>query len=374
MVEQVFRGITYTVKTATSNNQTLWGTPKPDWLAALGGNNQVFAGAGNDVVLAGVSFTRIGNYDLYGGEAIFYNPLPNAGNNKVFAGSGNDYVATGAGNDVVYLGEGNDIFDGANGGNDTIYAGAGNDIIDVGGLGKKTVYAGAGNDIINALYAGSNSVIYAGAGNDNIVFVPSAFPNDPGKPLINGGQGDNNILAAGNSRIITGEGDDLIGVDSGSGLVCAGGGADTIFTASFTSSGDSLVYGGSGNDTIVSGTGSDTIYAGGGNDTINLRGGVVDLRGFLVDTLNTDSVYIPGGGNDIVYAGKGRDTYILGTGAGVTTIYGYESNERIDLTGLGLSMADVSLTQSSADALLSVGSDQLAILKWTDVNAVSFFV
>jgi ABC-type tungstate transport system permease subunit len=68
MAEQVFRGITYTVKTATLNNPTLQGTPKPGWLAVLGSNNQVFASVGNDVVL----------------------------------------VATGTGNDVVYLGKGSD--------------------------------------------------------------------------------------------------------------------------------------------------------------------------------------------------------------------------------------------------------------------------
>lgn len=138
MTTRIFRGITCTEQTATANDQTLNGTPDPDWLVALGGNNKVFARAGNDVVLAGVSFAGIGTFPPYGGEAIFYSPLPDAGDNRVDAGSGNDYVATGAGNDAVDLGKGNDIFDGGLGGNDTIRAGAGNDIIDAGGTGNKT--------------------------------------------------------------------------------------------------------------------------------------------------------------------------------------------------------------------------------------------
>ena len=59
---------------------------------------------GNDVVLAGVDFLRTGNYTQFGGEAVFWKPRTDAGNNIVITGAGDDYVVTGIGNDVVDLG------------------------------------------------------------------------------------------------------------------------------------------------------------------------------------------------------------------------------------------------------------------------------
>jgi hypothetical protein len=94
MVTTIFRGITYDVKTATANSQTLTGTFGNDWIEALGGNNQVSTGAGNDVVLAGVNFLFIGNYEPFGGEAIFWGGRSDAGNNVV--DSGNDTVILGS--------------------------------------------------------------------------------------------------------------------------------------------------------------------------------------------------------------------------------------------------------------------------------------
>jgi hypothetical protein len=57
-----------------------------------------------------------------------------------------------------------------------------------------------------------------------------------------------------------------------------------------------------------------------------------------------------------------------GLGAGVTTIYGYGANDRIDV----MDLTGVTLTQSGSNTLIGVGSDQLAILDQTSVSAVTF--
>jgi Ca2+-binding RTX toxin-like protein len=348
MATVTFRGITYTPTIASSNNQTLIGTQKPDWLQALGGNNRIFARSGNDVVLAGVEVTSITGFPPFGGEAIFYNPLVDqagnniAGNNIIDAGSGNDYVATGLGNDVVYLGDGNDIFDGA-GGNNAIFGGAGNDLISM------------------ITIEGNRQLVDAGSGNDTVFL----FSQEGGRHFINGGSGNDDIAANGNSKIVAGAGDDLIGVTLGAvvnsqgSIVDAGAGKDTIYA--FT--GDNLLYGGLDNDTIVSGRGNDTIFAGAGNDVINLRGGNATLRGQLAtffDVLFGGAPPVVGGGKDKVYLGGGKDIVLLGSGANFkpATIYGFGANDRLDVGGL-----DIAVSRRGANTILSAGGDPVAVLK-----------
>jgi Ca2+-binding RTX toxin-like protein len=391
---RTFRGITYTVKTSTLDNQTLIGTPSPDWFETLGVNNNIITGSGNDVILTDVDFLYIDDYSPYGGEAVFYSPRSVTGDDIVFAGDGDDYLVTGGGNNLVFLGQGNDIFDGAfrsGGSNDTIYAGQGDDIIDdVNGGGNKTVYGGSGNDRIRAgNYDGSGDIsIYAGSGNNSIsgfganVIIDAGTGNDfidgtGTNVIINAGTGNDDIVA--NGKVIAGPGDDFIGLYTFSSFgytdsAYGGTGSDTIFTLSFDPSEHGLISGGSGNDKIISGIGSDTIYDDQGNDVINLRGGSVNLRDSLVDYFGDTVLEVPGGGNDTVYAGTGYDTFILGLGDGVSTIIGYSADERIDLTGLGLSSSDVSLSQNGLDTFLNVGADQVAILEGTQVNSVAFFV
>lgn len=92
--------------------------------------NQLWAGAGNDLV--------------YGA----------AGNDHIGAKEGNDTIFAGDGNDIVYGGAdtGNDLIDGA-GGADKLYSGAGNDTVD-GGAGDDQLFDSTGDDI----YTGGDGV------------------------------------------------------------------------------------------------------------------------------------------------------------------------------------------------------------------------
>lgn len=347
MTTRQFRGIDYTPTIASSNNQTLIGTQGADWLEALGGNNLIFARSGNDVVLAGIKYGSIENLSLFGGQAIFYDPLLDeqgnsiAGNNWIDVGSGDDYVATGSGNDTVFLGDGNDISDGSNG-NDLIIAGAGNDTV--------SVFA---SEFIKDL-------VSAGSGDDTVfLFSPVG-----GDYWIDGGSGNDDLAIYGSGQIFAGFGDDVIGLNigafvTGDSTVYASSGKDTIYAYT----GDNLLYGGANDDTIISGIGSDIIYTGEGNDVVNLRGDAATLRGHLAEFINESFGAIPsvvGGGKDKVYLGHGKDTIVLGSGDGfkTATIYGFGASDRLDVGGL-----DVALSHNGCNTIVSAGSNLLATLK-----------
>jgi Ca2+-binding RTX toxin-like protein len=384
MATQVFRGITYDVKTATGDGQTLQGTPLDDWLVALGGSNTIRAGKGNDVILAGVEFGSISDdYPPYGGAAIFYERLPSAGNNLIDAGSGDDYVVAGSGNDIIKLGSGNNIFDGNPGGNDQVFAGNGDDIIDTGN-GNNVIDAGGGHNRIY-LTAG-NSFVSAGSGNDVVttneiglgaldfyLCSTEGVTAQPYKQVINAGNGDNQIqlLVFGQTTITTGSGNDFVltasinqgffnaGVNLDSVDILTGYGNDTVITLSTKS----LIRAGCGNDRIIAGRGDDSIFAGSGDDVINLRGEIISIPspvntvGFNAALFGVSELPVSGGGNDTVYLENGIDTVILGS-TGFATIYGFGRNDKLDVNGL-----NATFTRQGQDTLISSGATSLGILR-----------
>ncbi len=380
MTTQVFRGIEYKIKIATGDNQKLKGTKKPDWLVALGGDNIVNGGQGDDVILAGVDFLggfSIGDVPPWGGEGIILNnPLPIAGNNIIYAGAGNDFVAVGQGNSTVYLGSGNNTFDGTYGGNNLVFAGSGNDVIDVGGIGTSTINAGDGN---NRVFLGvGEASIKTGSGNDLIAQSGYGFNTivnyvikQGGQPYtqsIDAGDGDNQIGLSifGHATIKTGSGNDFVvaasitrsflngPVNSDSVSISTGRGRDTVITFSTKS----LIKTRDGNDLFITGKGDDTIYAKGRNNVINLRGATIDVPNPLSDVLEVTSLDVIGGGKDTVYLDKGHNTVMLGNNGGFATIYGFGRSDRLDMGGL-----NTSFTRSGHDTLISAGGSSIGILK-----------
>ena len=144
-----------------------------------------------------------------------------------------------------------------------------------------------------------------------------------------------------------GSGDDVLLGNSAANVLSGNAGNDTL-------------VGRGGNDTLNGGAGSDTVsyVSSGAGVTINLKSG--SARGDGSDTLisvenavgsvfndtitGSDSANVlnGGGGNDTLSGGKGVDTYVF-TDAGTDTISGYETGEDIDLSGLGVTMANVSI-------------------------------
>ena len=241
------------------------------------------------------------------------------GNDTINAGEGNDYVHGGGGDDIINAGEGgNTIYGGL--GADTITAGSGADSIrggdgslDPGVDASDTINAGAGNDTIwgeggnDTIYAeGGNDTAYGGDGDDTIYGAEGSdtLYGQAGDDTLDGGI-DNDIMhgGIGEDTLTGGIGnDELYGDDQGD-ILDAGDGDDTIEGGT----GADTITGGLGADTIDGGTDADTINAGGGNDTID-----------------------GGTGNDTINAGDGDDTIEGGTGA--DTITGGAGTDRFVFT------------------------------------------
>jgi hypothetical protein len=190
------------------------------------------------------------------------------------------------------------------------------DISALANRGENTLYVKTSTNRIMAMFG--NNTIYAG---------------EEAKSIQTG---------VGNDRLYTGSGDDLIQAGAGNNLIYAGEGINRVFTEI----GDDTIYMGSGNDTISAGLGNNLIYAGEGSNTI----------------IST--------GIDTIYTGSGSDRFLLDRGSGEATVIGFGTNDRITLGGT-LKFADLTLIQSGFDTRLSVGTDTLATLKWTNVNSIT---
>ncbi|MDZ8240648.1 MAG: calcium-binding protein [Nostoc sp. ChiQUE01a] len=386
MTTQVFRGITYTQQVIQESNQRVRGTANPDWLVVEGNNNIIKTQGGNDVVLLGRKVDSIFNFDtsIFNGEVLQTSSLPcnpNEFEAIVYTGAGDDYVSLGAGNHVIRLGSGNNFLDDYGGnylfdGDDNIIglgaipklvasAGSGDDIFYLSGFADRTIDAGKGNNLI--FLGAGDAKIRTGSGNDVITSEISSLTYifDSGSPSYNqsiiAGDGDNQIavLAYGETTIRTDGGEDFILAVGIPGLsstkIYAGDGNDTIITNDT----NSIIQSGSGNNLIFAGSGDDIIRMGNGNNVINLRGNTVCLPEPLSKDTNLfgSSVEVTGGGNDKVYLGEGTDTVILGS-SGFATIYDFGCSDRLNVSGLNASFSRI-----GNDTLINTCGGSLGILK-----------
>jgi Ca2+-binding RTX toxin-like protein len=338
MATYVFNGITYNAQVSTADSKTVFGNAKNSWIQVLGGNNTIFGGSGDNVVMVGLKPVYV-TFDSYfyksdvvgstgtGTPTSEYAVPP--GKSTIYLGAGNDYVNSGTGQDTVYLGEGNNIFDGQG---------------SVDGSTGNKIYAGSGNDVIAA---GAGATVYAGEGNNRITAF--GFKSTDRSTTIYTGAGHDQIQAGNNGT-------------NASNLIYAGEGNNKIWASSLN---QNTIYCGAGNDLILA-EGNNTIYAGEGNNTIHLYG--------------TSTVYT-GSGNDI-FTLRSPDTAILtyGKEPGVTTIVNYGSNDVVDTSFLGRVVytdidityipSTITLTQSQGDVLLGADGSTVARLKNTQVGNV----
>lgn len=137
---------------------------------------------------------------------------------EIYAGAGNDVIAAWSGDDLVQGGEGNDFVLGE-GGRDLIYGGAGADLVD-GGSGNDTIWMGDGDDEIADV---------------GIAPAPEFDTGSAGDDKISGGDGDDLMGDWQGANTLTGElGDDfLVTTDdrdtASADLLFGGWGQDTVF-------------------------------------------------------------------------------------------------------------------------------------------------
>ncbi|HIK55043.1 MAG TPA: esterase-like activity of phytase family protein [Synechococcales cyanobacterium M55_K2018_004] len=192
--------------------------------------------------------------------------------------------------------------------------------------------------------------------NNEVILVKLAHPLDL-DPRVGLSGFNRNQELIGNAEanlLIAGSGDDVIYGREGDDLIFAGGGVNTVYGEQGhdrieTGSGDDLIFGGAGNDIISAGTGKNTINAGRGDNVILSRG---------ID--------------DITVSRDGANRFDLVAGAGVATIRGFTSDDRISLGG-GLTASDLTTSRSGRDTLLTVTAtgDLLAVLKEVQPSTIS---
>ncbi len=284
-----------------------------------------------------------------------------AANDKINGLGGNDALSGGAGNDVIDGGIGDDLI-GGGAGSDTIQGGAGNDYIASSATlnvaprnkptdswsppaGQPILTQGPGWGVFIDIRDGQPTAIWSGAN------TPSGTEAD----VIDGGAGNDNIIASGgNDRVQGGLDDDDLSGMAGDDILEGNDGKDTINgdgtikpgylnTIAAQYHGADFIDGGAGDDKLTGGGGNDDIYGGADND--KLYG---DSGG---NTGNADYVNLAYHGNDYL-DGEGGDDYIEGGGKD-DTLYGGSGKDNLwgDTTASNVA--------TPADGALLWGNDYL---------------
>jgi Ca2+-binding RTX toxin-like protein len=319
-----------------------------DHIRAKGGNDEIYAGMGDDLVDAGA-----GNDEIYGGS----------GDDTVHGGTGNDdlsgdaldgevpEIANEPGNDEMYGGAGNDMMSG-NEGHDELHGGTGNDTMNgndgrdhlegddgvdglYGGLGRDLLDGGAGNDMLFG--GGGNDEIRATKGDtvdgDGVEMSGGADTNDDGTDdTVSYMDTDAGVTVDLEESTAPDDHEDVINVehfigsekgdhvDGGAAAneLKGGGGNDTLSGAA----GNDMLDGGAGNDMLAGDDGIDTVKGGAGDDTIS-GGAAVMIVADQIDTIASES----DGEGDVLTGGAGSDTFTWGDGDVVTD---YSRGDKID--------------------------------------------
>lgn len=162
----------------SEDDDLIEGTEAADSIFAEEGDDTV-NGLGGDDTLHGED----GNDQLNGGD----------GDDALFGHNADDTLDGGAGNDALQGSSGNDVLDGG-AGDDAVQGGLDNDTVS-GGLGADSLFGGWGDDVVNGVEDDPDT-----AARDDI---------DDGD-YLNGGSGDDTIIAGTGDVVTAGDGDDSI--------------------------------------------------------------------------------------------------------------------------------------------------------------------
>ncbi len=309
------------------------GTEKDDMLIGLDVyNNSLQGNEGDDLLVGGVKDDMLRGLD---GDDVL---IGKDGNDTLAGGQGRDYFFGGDGDDTFYLqGEDNDydVFNGGDG-NDKLLGNVGNDTFRVDKFeGDNTVEeidGGEGTDNIIAAGDDGHTIDLSGTTLSNIQRIKTGSGGD--KIIFTNTDGSNSIGVEANNlstlrKIETSSGSDIIQVHeldgSFSNLVIDGGLADDKIIGTDLDDvidvSEAKVYsierleGGKGNDSIT-GTSNNDIIDGGDNDDV-LRGGDGDNR--IFGGSGADVIY---GGKDIDILDGGAENDLISGGAGYNVMTG----------------------------------------------------
>ena len=257
-------------------------------------------------------------------------------------------------------------------GNLIISGGAGNDIGQVTTLSSTTVRAeitGVASQDFNLAsisfvtflgFAGNdqftnstslNSRLIGGNGNDILT-------GGSGDDIINGGAGNDTLTGnAGADRLVGSGGDDVVRAGAGNDVIIGGDGLNELFG----DAGNDLVFGGADVDRLFGGDGADVLVGLDGDDILDVgNGGIVGSQG----TADAD-LALGFGGNDqitggtglnVLYGGDGDDIITAGTGE-ENRFHGQNGNDTLT----GNSTNDFLLGQNGDDIFNGGGGNDLIV-------------
>jgi Ca2+-binding RTX toxin-like protein len=308
---------------------------------SVSGRQMIFAGAGDDLVVAGAD-TEPKAFD---GEA---------GSDTLIGGQGQDLLIGGAGADLMMGGAGSDIYRVDDGGDI---------VLELAGSGADTIYASVSYLLpghVEALEL-MGSANLSGTGNElNNVIVGNGGANrltgHDGNDRLDGGAGADTLLG--------GLGNDVYVVDSVGDVVSetrAGGGVDTVETLISYTLGrfvEHLTLGGAGD---LAGTGNglaNRITGNAGNNTLDGAAGADTLAGgagndfYFVDNAGDRVTEAAASGNDTV-----RASAIFTLGANIEVL---ELTGEADLNGTGNALANLLRGNAGSNQLNgSTGADTM---------------
>lgn len=298
----------------------------------LGGSGTVNAGGGNNTITV-VADRDTGNrwHHRQGTDPSGWVIFTGGGNDRIdVIGSANATIGAGGGKNSIALGNGS--YNIISTGDDTIVGGGGSETVDASRARADFVQ---GNQSDLTFVGGSGgATILGGQGSDT--YLGSAGPT--GKQYIQGGQGGDNLLFAGDglaTLVGGGSGDQLYAYGTAAQLLQAGAGRETLSAAAST--------------------GADTLKAAGGHDLL--------IGGDRTDT------FVAGSGHTTINAGPGREIFefVRGEGGGTELVTGIDkaSDISINLSGFGRE----AVNQALASQTVSHGSVSISL---TDGTRVTF--
>ena len=184
------------ILSGTDAADTLNGTVGDDQIGGYGGDDLIEAGRGDDV-----GFGDSGD-DTLNGEEGQDTLHGGTGADALRGGEGDDTIVGQSDNDMLIGGAGDDALQGS-AGDDTLFGGAGADAL-LGGLDDDLLQGGRGAD-----------TLFGGWGNDTLSGIEDTsgdarVSEDAERDYLNGGGGDDVILAGGDDIVTAGDGADQI--------------------------------------------------------------------------------------------------------------------------------------------------------------------
>lgn len=181
----------------TPDDDSIVADERTDWIAGYAGDDTITGHQGAD------------NVNGYEGDDAIYSGDGNDwirgedGDDLIFGEYGDDTLIGGNNDDTLFGGAGDDDLNGSQGG-DNLFGGAGNDTLS-GGLNDDTLEGGAGQD-----------QLFGGYGNDTLDGVTGE--TSPEADFLNGGGGDDTIIAGSGDVVSLGDGEDQVILRSQDGL------------------------------------------------------------------------------------------------------------------------------------------------------------